>query len=99
MARKILMFYWNVCPNAMLMMPALMGLNMSGKYKIEMIETMKDEEGKKVFEKHKKMVKEQTGEDNASPFFVDVDEKKAILVQDFEGLMAWLEGEDWWKEL
>ena len=98
MEREILMFYGQECPNAVLMMPAVMGLNMSGKYKIKLNEIWHNQGGKKEFEKYKTLIKNSTGHEDAVPVFLEVKNKKAILANDFEALMAWLEGPEWWKK-
>jgi hypothetical protein len=97
-ARKIMMFYWQNCPNAVLMQPALYGLKMSGRYEIEMHETGSTA-GAKALSQYRDLIKKETGKENASPVFVDIGEKKAAQIQDFESVMAWLEGPEWWKNL
>jgi hypothetical protein len=79
------------------MQPALYGLNLSGRYSFEMHET-NSAEGARAFEQHKDMIKKETGKDSASPLFVDPSAQKAAHIQDFESVMAWLEGPDWWKK-
>jgi hypothetical protein len=96
--RKILMFYWQNCPNASLMMPAIFGLNFSKRYSIELHNT-NTPEGAKAQEAHKALIKRDTGMDNPSPTFVDPVAKKAKFINDFETLMEWLEGPEWWKKL
>jgi hypothetical protein len=97
-ARKILMFYWQNCPNAVLMQPALYGLKMSGRYDIEMHET-NSSAGAKALDQHKDLIRKETGMDSASPIFVDPSGKRAALIQDFESVMSWLEGPLWWKKM
>jgi hypothetical protein len=97
MARKIHMFFWETCANAIAMMPALWAFNYSGKYKFEM-HNMSTPEGKKALEPYQAIVKKVTREEYASPIFVDAEAKKAIFVGDIEGVMGWLEGPEWWKK-
>lgn len=98
MVRRILMFYHRGCADANLMMPAVtQGLGRSGKYEIELYETGSENE-KKVFAQYKDLIKKDTGKDSASPIFVDPEGNKAIFAPNFEKLLGWLEGPNWWKE-
>ena len=97
MARKILMLHAKECIDAMLMMPLLKGLHMGGKYNFEFHDVWHDEVAKKVKEQHLDILK-KTGKADAVPLFIDVEKQEAIFAPNFEKLMAWLEGPEWWKK-
>jgi hypothetical protein len=96
--KKILMFYWQNCPNARLMQPALKGLKKSGRYDFEMHES-NSAAGAKALDQYKDLILKETGKESASPLFVDPSAKKVGHIQDFESVMSWLEGPEWWKNM
>jgi hypothetical protein len=97
LARKIHMFYWETCANAIVMMPAIWAFNYAKRYEF-MLHDMSTPDGKKALDQYKAIVKKETSEEYASPIFVDAEAKKAKFVGDIEGLMAWLEGPEWWNK-
>lgn len=100
MTKKIIMLHAKECLDAVCMMPMIMGYLLGGakaKYHFEFHDVWHNEEAKKIKAHYLEILK-KTGKQDAVPLFIDVEKNEAIFAPNFEKLIGWLEGPDWWKK-